>query len=189
MSLAARSRSFRFISILSVGVVLACASVDYTPPAVAEPPPLEIEIEAPFAEVWSRLEAYLDARASELDIKRMERDLGQVEIKFGPIPPGTYADCGQVTRRSPDYSGAFTDFLAEYANGQLQGDVIVRARRGQEALTPVTISVRYVLTASTDDQDYSMLFNSTTPATLRVGRSCRSNYVLETNVIRALRGL
>jgi hypothetical protein len=183
------SRAVRLASTVSLVAFGACASVDYTPPGAAEPPPLEIEIAAPFAQVWSRLEAYLQSRASELEIRRMERDLGQVEINFGPVPPQTYADCGQITRSSPDHSGAFTDFLTEHADGKLTGDVTVRARRGEDDRTPVTIGIRYVLTASSDDQDYSMGFNSTTPATLRIGRSCRSNYVLENNVIQALRGL
>jgi hypothetical protein len=179
----------RVVSILSLAVFAACASVDYTPPTAADPPPLEIDIEAPFAEVWSRLEAYIQSRASELDVRRKERDLGQFEIAFGPVPPRTYAECGQLTRSSPDFSGAFTDFLAEHADGQLNGTAIIRAHRAEEARTPVTIVIRYVLTASFQDRDYSMSFNSSTPAKLRVGRSCRSNFELEKNVIRALRGM
>jgi hypothetical protein len=172
-----------------VAAVAACASVDYTPPEPREPAPLEVSIEAPFAEVWSRLEAYIQRRGSELSVQRMERDLGQVEVAFGPVPPGTYADCGQITRGSPDYSGSFAGFLAEHADGKLRGVVTVRAHRGEEALTRVTVAVRYVLTAWANDRDYSMLFSSSSPATLRGRRTCRSSYELETNVIRALRGL
>ena len=147
------------------------------------------EKNAPFAEVWSRLESYIQSRASELDVRRKERDLGQFEIAFGPVPPGTYADCGQVTRTRPDFSGSFTDFLTEHANGQLQGTAVIRAHRAEEARTPVTILIRYVLTARFQDRDYSMSFNSSTPARMRIGRSCRSTFELENNVIRALRGM
>lgn len=189
MRTSSSSDAVRVVSILSLAVFAACASIDYTPPTAAEPPPLEIEIEAPFAEVWSRLESYIESRGDELDVRRKERDLGQVEIEFGPVPPRTYADCGQITRSRPDFSGAFTEFLAEHADGQLQGTAIIRAHRGEETRTPVTIDIRYVLTASSKSQDYSMRFNSSTPARLRSGRSCRSTYELETNVIRALRGM
>jgi hypothetical protein len=183
------SDAVRVASILSLALFAACASIDYTPPTAAEPPPLEIEIEAPFAEVWSRLESYIQSRGDELDVRRKERDLGQFEIAFGPVPPKTYADCGQITRSRPDYSGALTDFLAEHADGKLQGTAIIRAHRAEADRTPVTINIRYILTASTEDQDYSMSFNSSTPGRLRSGRSCRSTYELETNVIRALRGM
>ena len=155
MRTSSSSDAVRVVSILSLVVFAACASIDYTPPTAAEPPPLEIEIEAPFAEVWSRLEAYIEAR-DEIDVRRKERDLGQFELAFGPVPPRTYADCGQITRSRPDYSGAFTDFLAEHADGKLQGTAIIRAHRAEADRTPVTINIRYVLTASTEDQDYSI---------------------------------
>ncbi len=174
---------------LAMSLGAACASVDYTPPPPADPPQLEVTIEAPFAEVWSRLVAYLESRAGELSIRRMERDLGQVEITFGPVDPSTWVECGQVKSRRPDYSGSLTGWLAQHYDGKLYGELVMRALRGHEDRTPVTLEVRYSLSAARGDRDYSMQFNSASPGKLRSGTTCRTNHVLEENVVAALRGL
>jgi hypothetical protein len=189
---------------LVVLTALACTTVEYTPPGPGPAPPLEVEIDAPFARVWSRLESYV--REQNFDIRKLERDLGQVEVAFGPVEPGTYADCGEIVvkSRKVDYDGPFTGYLRDHTQTQLLGEVSVRAHRSDAEHTRVTLGVKYVLTArvekSTEGRkgDYSLLFNSTTPATVRervpltgktVERTCRSNHVLEEAVIETLRSL
>ena len=84
---------------------------------------------------------------------------------------------------------AETGWLAQHYDGKLYGELVMRALRGHEDRTPVTLEVRYSLSAARGDRDYSMQFNSASPGKLRSGTTCRTNHVLEENVVAALRGL
>jgi len=147
-----RMRTSRFLIVpptTLVVLLLGCISAQYTAPKVkpVSPESYTRVINKSYDETWSALIQY--AGGAFFSIDNFEKASGLLTLSFGSSRPSEFITGGQWEAKGTiNFSGDYVDYLARYANGQLQGKMNIVVVQLEPNKTKVSVRARYIFTSN-----------------------------------------